>query len=421
MAATVAALWLAGAGPAWGAAQTGATVDLNALRAQQEAVVNLNHQVPIGEASFAVSGLQDRLAADRQALATADASASTAAGELAAAGAQLQRDQTGLEAATAAVQSDDARLISDRRALKGIAVALYTGQVTNPQPTGLHALASAQRTVIDTTEIETITALVGRNLQQDLDTYTADSRRQSGFSRAVAGDRQRLRSAQDQRESASSRSQAAQTAVATDTGRLAAAQAQLDRARQALASDLAAVAGPPTGAGGLSVVGGAALDAAEMVAWYRSQGYADLTPAPVEQLAAWYLQAGSQEGVRGDVAFAQAVLETGGFGSPDSVQLNNYAGIGHCDTCSAGWGFPSPQGGVLGQEQLLRIFADGNPPAGSPAPVLPSLRPADQGRRGCCSTWQALTGVWATDPTYGSQIMGIYQQMLSFALSNPSN
>ena len=54
------------------------------------------------------------------------------------------------------------------------------------------------------------------------------------------------------------------------------------------------------------------------------------------------------------MAFAQAVLETGGFSSPDAVDLNNYAGIGHCDTCGQGWAFPSPQAGVLGQLQLLR-------------------------------------------------------------------
>jgi hypothetical protein len=123
--------------------------------------------------------------------------------------------------------------------------------------------------------------------------------------------------------------------------------------------------------------------------------------------------------VRGDVAFAQAILETGGFSSPDAVNLNNYAGIGHCDTCSTGWAFPSPRGGVDGQLQLLQIFAGGTPPDPI-APVLAALVPSKESSLGCCSTWEALTGVWATDPTYGSQILSIYQQMLQFASSRPT-
>ena len=74
---------------------------------------------------------------------------------------------------------------------------------------------------------------------------------------------------------------------------------------------------------------------------------------------------------------------------------------------------------MLGQLQLLQIFASpGGPPPGAPGPVLPTLTAADQYQHSCCSTWQALTGVWATDPTYGSQILGLYEQMLAFSLSD---
>jgi hypothetical protein len=100
------------------------------------------------------------------------------------------------------------------------------------------------------------------------------------------------------------------------------------------------------------------------------------------------------------------------------VSLNNYAGIGHCDSCASGFAFPSPYGGVLGHVQLLRIFADAGPaPNGAPAPVLPSLAPAHQFRAGCCSTWESLTGIWASDPSYGEQILLIYQQMLASAVT----
>jgi len=174
--------------------------------------------------------------------------------------------------------------------------------------------------------------------------------------------------------------------------------------------------------GQVSILGGAALTTTQLVGWFNSRGYVDFTSAPIEQLAAWYMRDGAEVGVRGDVAFAQAVLETGGFGSPDAVSLSNFAGIGHCDTCASGWTFPSPEGGVLGQVQLLRIFADSHPPPqGAPAPVLPSLTPAKEISAGCCSTVESLTGVWATDPTYGQQILAIYGDMLGYALSNPAD
>jgi hypothetical protein len=192
---------------------------------------------------------------------------------------------------------------------------------------------------------------------------------------------------------------------------------QLVNDRRQLTVALAALTGPaPAPGSGLSLLGPAALNAGQLVAWFNAQGYADLTATSIAQLAKWYLRAGALEGIRGDVAFAQAVLETGGFSSPDAVNLNNYAGIGHCDSCPAGWPFPSPQGGVIGQLQLLRIFADsGEPPRGAPAPVLPALTAGREGQSGCCPTWESLTGVWATDPTYGTQILDLYQGMLSQA------
>jgi hypothetical protein len=71
---------------------------------------------------------------------------------------------------------------------------------------------------------------------------------------------------------------------------------------------------------------------------------------------------------------------------------------------------------VIGHLQLLRIFAGaGTAPKPAPAPVLPALTPAHQARQGCCPTWESLTGVWATDPFYGTQILLMYEQMLASA------
>ncbi len=53
---------------------------------------------------------------------------------------------------------------------------------------------------------------------------------------------------------------------------------------------------------------------------------------PVAQLAQFYIEEGEAAQVRGDIAFAQSILETGSFSFPDGGQLtptdNNFAGHG---------------------------------------------------------------------------------------------
>ncbi|MDQ6782518.1 MAG: hypothetical protein M3063_03535, partial [Actinomycetota bacterium] len=35
---------------------------------------------------------------------------------------------------------------------------------------------------------------------------------------------------------------------------------------------------------------------------------------------------------------------------------------------------------------------------------------------GCCQTWTALAGKWATDPHYGISILTVYKAMLDYAI-----
>lgn len=406
-------------GPVVAAAGTPDQVpDVAGIRSAQQAVVELNHRVPLGEDQFAVNQVSAAVDSDRQALTAAQQSASSAATAAAGAAARLGTEQAALASATSALGEAQTRLASDRAAMRAIAIGLYTGQVATLQPTSLSELEADQQAVIGTDEVEVVAGIVEGDLGRDLAETDRDQRSQDRLAGLVRSDAQQARSAAADQASAASAASAAAADLSRDNAELAAARARLASAQAELVADLAAVNGPDPSSNGLSVLGSSALSAAELTAWYRQQGYVDMTPTPIQQLADWYLQAGSEEGIRGDVAFAQAVLETGGFSSPDAIGLNNYAGIGHCDTCSSGWAFPSAQTGVLGQEQLLRIFAAGGSPAGGPPPVLDALDPAHQGRRGCCSTWEALTGVWASDPTYGGQIMAIYQAILSFTTAS---
>ncbi|MDQ6783707.1 MAG: glucosaminidase domain-containing protein, partial [Actinomycetota bacterium] len=109
------------------------------------------------------------------------------------------------------------------------------------------------------------------------------------------------------------------------------------------------------------ILGMPALTAAEMAGWFASTRHAANTTVPITQLAADYLAAGKATGVRGDLAFAQSIIETGYFSFPSGGQLvatdNNFAGIGACDSCSHGWAFPDAITGVTAQQQLLEAYA----------------------------------------------------------------
>ena len=222
---------------------------------------------------------------------------------------------------------------------------------------------------------------------------------------------QRLQRAQTLRAPASARS--SQTGVAHDFAQAAYAGA-VDDVRKAGRLRNSRDVSP-------SVLGDAVLTPDELVGWYRSEGIVGyVAGVDVQTLAGFYVDESKSEQVRGDVAFAQSIVETGAFTSPLTTH-NNYAGIGACDTCPTGFEFPSPLMGVRAQAQLLHAYADrtvrtrtlANPAIGSDPDTLSV--------RGCCTTWNALTGTWASDPNYGPKIMTVYLSMLQYALVARTN
>lgn len=81
----------------------------------------------------------------------------------------------------------------------------------------------------------------------------------------------------------------------------------------------------------------------------------------VEELAEIFLEEGKAEGVRGDVAWAQSLHETGyfKFGGIVLPDQNNYGGIGALNGNSQGQAatFPDPRTGVRAQIQHLKAYA----------------------------------------------------------------
>lgn len=176
-------------------------------------------------------------------------------------------------------------------------------------------------------------------------------------------------------------------------------------------------------AAGEPIMGPAALTPDQMVAWFDTQGYHPHLPdTTVAELAQIFVEEGNDENVRGDFAFAQAIVETGGFASSPG---DNYSGLGWCDSCSRGTVFPTPRDGVRAQIQLLLNYANPDSRAANlhhpPSPYWWSSDPAVAAHdfdtyfaKGWAPTWSDMGhGNWATDPNYAGKVISVYHHMVA--------
>jgi hypothetical protein len=187
------------------------------------------------------------------------------------------------------------------------------------------------------------------------------------------------------------------------------------------------------GSAGVPVLGQSRLTAAQLVAYYQSHDPGSLpyraSGASLDQLAQMFVDEGNRYNVRGDIAFAQSIIETAWFNFPDYGMVrtynNNFAGIGACDSCGNGFQFSSALAGVRAQIQLLRNYAD---PASStanipdaPVPELWGSNPSTAAynfdhyfAKGDAPLWNDMgNGNWATATNYATVILGLYNQMLT--------
>jgi hypothetical protein len=183
--------------------------------------------------------------------------------------------------------------------------------------------------------------------------------------------------------------------------------------------------------GAVPVMGEAWLTPTQLADWYRSTGATPSLAAgtTIDDVARLYVIEGRSEGVRGDLAFAQAIIETGSF---KVAAGNNYSGIGVCDSCTGGYGFPTPMDGIRAQIQLLRNYADPDSRAANlanpPSPALYGPEPAKAAAtydsfflKGKAPLWNVMgNGNWATDPTYARKVIDLFARMVAFTANHPA-
>ena len=202
---------------------------------------------------------------------------------------------------------------------------------------------------------------------------------------------------------------------------------------------------PAAASSGTPVMQQTRLTPAQMAAFFHASNRSTYrATVPVEFLAAYYVTEGKAEGVAGDIAFAQAILETAWFSFPSHGQVrgsdNNFAGMGAYDGSDGKWvfRFPTARIGVRAQLQHLRIYADPNVNStgtnlASPIAQDVENRYPDRWRLirnsktgstynywARAQQWEQFGGgMWATDPDYATKVLSIYNRMQEFARANP--
>lgn len=185
-----------------------------------------------------------------------------------------------------------------------------------------------------------------------------------------------------------------------------------------------------------SILGTQVATAQQMAAYALSVNPSPKISCTMVELASMYLEEGAAEGVRGDIAFAQACNETGTFayGGTALSTWNNYSGLGVTGVSynaataseaaftsgvtvikdtqgdSVGVKFSEPRLGVRAQIQHLKGYATTAPLKQTVVDPRYSLL-----SKGIAPGWLDLNGIWAVPgTTYGQQILAIYDKILTF-------
>lgn len=132
----------------------------------------------------------------------------------------------------------------------------------------------------------------------------------------------------------------------------------------------------------------------------------------VKEMAMYYVEEASMEGINSDVAFVQMCLETGflKFGGLVTPDMNNFCGLGAIDVNNPGERFESPRMGVRAHIQHLHAYGTTIPLKGE----LIDGRYKYVVPRGKAPDIYSLSGTWAADKAYGEKLEKLIIQLENF-------
>ena len=137
---------------------------------------------------------------------------------------------------------------------------------------------------------------------------------------------------------------------------------------------------------------------------FPSDVYTQYGASNVDEFVDRLFEAAEAEGVRADVIYAQAMVETGylGFGGAVKPEYCNFSGLGATDSGGEPNKFSSVYEGFLAQAQHLRAYA-------GYAPLSSTIVDQRYGTWlfGRATTVEGLSGTWASGTGYGASILAI--------------
>ncbi|EKU71324.1 glucosaminidase domain-containing protein [Selenomonas sp. F0473] len=157
------------------------------------------------------------------------------------------------------------------------------------------------------------------------------------------------------------------------------------------------------------IAGEAAATEEQMAAYIRANNPQPKLTGSVEELVRAYYEEAGAEGVRPDVALAQACKETGFFAYGGDVdwRQNNFCGLGATGGGAQGLSFPDIRTGVRAHIQHLLAYSRTAPPKKPLVdPRYDLIKEKHPEIFGKIAYWTGLNGVWAVPgKDYGEDIL----------------
>ena len=169
----------------------------------------------------------------------------------------------------------------------------------------------------------------------------------------------------------------------------------------------------------ISIFGNSVATKGQAVNLIKANGNEVKLDCSIEDIVNLYWVEAEREGVRPDIALAQALVETGYFGYGGTVKpkQNNFCGLGTTGKKVKGAKFKSPEIGVRAHIQHLLAYSVMKKPSTNIVDPRYDLAHAIRKERGFIDKWSGLQGTWAMGSQYSEKIMVIYQAMLGMEMS----
>ena len=169
----------------------------------------------------------------------------------------------------------------------------------------------------------------------------------------------------------------------------------------------------------ISIFGNSVATKGQAVNLIKANGNEVKLDCSIEDIVNLYWVEAEREGVRPDIALAQALVETGYFGYGGTVKpkQNNFCGLGTTGKKVKGAKFKSPEIGVRAHIQHLLAYSVMKKPSTNIVDPRYDLAHAIRKDRGFIDKWSGLQGTWAMGSQYCEKIMVIYQAMLGMEMS----